>query len=463
MNLGSQLSIATVRSVLGPAMLLAVALQAAGAQGPNGPPAELTLEAAAETALAANPTMRRVDAGRSAAEARLREARAGRLPRVDVSERFTNGNNPVFVFGTLLEQGRFETKDFALDALNAPDPETSFRTSVDTVVPIFDQFATRTRTEQARLDVEGAVAGRELAEQRLRFEVLRSYYGVLVAEAERDVIDEAVAWVEADVARIKALFDAGQVVASDLMAVEVQLAEYRQQQIQAAGEVAIARAALDTVLGARAEAPRRLATPLPDRAFVVAAVDDLAREALATRPDYRQRELALRSREEAVRGARGEYLPRVNAFASVGASGNKLVNGSGDYAVGVSVSYSIFDGGRSARHDQARAAREMADAERQELADAIRLEVVRAYQLFTAARGRLSVASQAIAQAEETLRIVRDRHEADLTTITEVLRAQTALVRARMNLVSARYLNSIGYAQVLLSTGRLADLHAFSR
>jgi outer membrane protein TolC len=340
---------------------------------------------------------------------------------------------------------------------------TNFRTSIDATVPIFDQHQTRTHTEQARIGVESAGAGRELAEQRLRFEVLRAYYGVLLAEAGKGVVDEAVASAEADVARIKALFDAGQVVASDQMAVEVQLAEYRQQQIQATGDVATAYAALNTVLGAPVETLRQLATPMPDRAFDVAAVDDLTREALASRPDYRQRELELRSREEAVRGARGEYLPRVDAFATVGASGNRLANGSGDYAVGVSVSYTLFDAGRSARVDQARAAREMADADRQELAAAIRLEVVRAYQDYSAARGRLSVAAQAIGQAEETLRIVHDRYEADLTTITEVLRAQTALVRARMNFVAARYLNAVGYGQVLLATGRLADLGPFTR
>ncbi|MBK6315636.1 MAG: TolC family protein [Blastocatellia bacterium] len=444
---------------------LAAAFSATGAraQEPNPVAQALTLSEAVNVALQGNPAIQRVGAGRDGAEARLREARAGRWPIVSASERLTNGNNPVYVFGTLLEQGRFGVDDFALDALNAPEPVTNFRSSLDATVPVFDQFRSRTRTEQARLGLESADAERVVVEQRLRFEVLRAYFAVLVAEAGKGVVDEAVKSAEADSVRLRDMFDSGLVVASDMMAVDVQLAEYRQQQIQTEGDIAIAYATLATALGAPAQSTLRLTSAMPDREFTVGAIDELTADALATRPDYLQRKLELRSRDEAVRGAKGEYLPRVDAFASVGASADKLVNGSGDYAVGVSVTFNLFDAGRSARVDQARAAREIADAELRELTDAIRLDVVRAYREFLAARGRLTVAASAISQAEETLRIVRDRHETGLTTITEVLRAQTALLRARMNLVNARYLHSVGYGHVLLATGRLTDVTGFTR
>jgi len=44
------------------------------------------------------------------------------------------------------------------------------------------------------------------------------------------------------------------------------------------------------------------------------------------------------------------------------------------------------------------------------------------------ARERLALASRAIAQAEEALRIVRDRYPGGLVIISEVLRAADALV-----------------------------------
>jgi outer membrane protein TolC len=103
----------------------------------------------------------------------------------------------------------------------------------------------------------------------------------------------------------------------------------------------------------------------------------------------------------------------------------------------------------------------MASAEQEHLSNQIRLEVVRAYQQYVSARERLTLAAKVVAQAKEALRIVQDRYQEGLTTITEVLRAQTAFVRTRQNLLGARYDYYLGYAQVLIVSGQLTDVQAF--
>src|SRR5262245_28884348 len=72
-----------------------------------GAPESLTLPLAVEIALRTNPLMRATAAGRELADAQAQEAKAGRFPLVQLSETWINGNNPVFGFGSLLEQGRF--------------------------------------------------------------------------------------------------------------------------------------------------------------------------------------------------------------------------------------------------------------------------------------------------------------------------------------------------------------------
>ena len=121
----------------------------------------------------------------------------------------------------------------------------------------------------------------------------------------------------------------------------------------------------------------------------------------------------------------------------------------------------LFDAGRRARLSQARAAENIAAAEADNVASQIRFEVVRAYQQFVSARERVTVATTAVDQAKESLRIVQDRYHAGLTTVTEVLRAETAFVRAQMTLIAARYEHYVGYAGVLLATGRLTSVDDF--
>ena len=425
------------------------------------PTEQLTLTQAVEIALRTNPSMKIAAGGRQLADAQLQEARTGRWPSLQAAETFTRSNNPVFVFGTLLEQGRFGPDNFAIDSLNHPNAINNFRSALTLRLPLFDQRQTETRTAQARIAQQEADQQTEMAAQQLRFAVIRTFYGLLLAQARLEVSDEAVRTAEADVKRARDIFESGLVVQSDLLAAEVQLSEFRQQHIQAKGDLITAMAALNTAMGLPVDSPRQPLGQLVDRAFPTPTVETLSEQALQDRPDYQRAVLSARASEVRSRGARGEWLPRVDAFVTAAASGRYVAGGSGDYAAGASVTFNVFDAGRKARIDQSRAAESIANAEQEQLANQIRFEVIRAYQQYVSARERIAVVAQITTQATETLRMVQDRYHAGLTTITELLRAQTALVRARSDVLAARYDHYVGDANVLLAAGRLKDVGAF--
>jgi outer membrane protein len=426
-----------------------------------GEPETLTLSAACERALKDNPLVRMTLSGRHIADAQLREARAGWFPLLQFGETFTRGNNPVFVFGSLLEQSRFTQANFDLHALNNPEPLSNFRTALILRQTLFDQLQTYTRVTQARLGQRQADLQKTMVEQQIRFEVIRTYYGVLVAHARKGVTEEAVKMAESDMKRIQDRFKSGLVVESDLLAAEVQLAEFRQQQIDSQGDVAIAYAALNTVLGLPVETLQKVSGELEEKRFETVNQEELVRLALLQRPDYLQAGYNVLSNKEGVAGAKKEYLPRLDIFGNYGLSGNDLSSGSTDYTISASLTFNIFDPGRSARIEKAKAAESMATAGQERLANEIRLEVVRAYQQHISARGRLAVAGQVIEQATETHRIVQNRYREGLTTITEVLRSETALLRSRLNLIAARSDHYVSYAHLLLSTGKLTDIQPF--
>lgn len=421
----------------------------------------LTLLGAVEIALRRNPMIKSASSGREMADAQLSEAYAGRFPLLQLGQSFVTSNNPVFVFGSLLEQGRFGPQNFDPQFLNNPDSLTNFRSSITFRFPLFDQKQSDARVRQALIGRQQADSQTESVVQQIRFEVLRAYFGVLVAQAKKEVAAEAVKSAASDLKRIGDLVGAGVVVQSDSLSAEVQLAEFRQQQIQAEGDLAVAQAALNTVLGVAVDTPQTITGQLAEKAFTIGSQAELIQLALGRRPDLARAGLALESGKERTRGARGEYLPRVDVFGTYGVSSQIVANGSSDYSVGASVTFNLFDAGRGARLKQARAAENAAAAEAENLASQIRFEVVRAYQQYVSARERVSVAARAVDQASEARRIVQDRYQAGLTTITEVLRAETAFVRARLSLLAARYDHYIGYANVLLTTGRLTAVDDF--
>ena len=421
----------------------------------------LTLIDAVEIALRRNPITRATRAGRELSNAELSEAQSGRLPSLIATGNFTRSNNPVFVFGSLLEQGQFGAANFAIDSLNHPDALNNFRSSLTLRFPVFDQRATKTRIATAQIRQQQADLQTNLVEQRLRFEVIKTYYGILLAQAKLKVAEEAVRTAEADVKRARDLVESGVAVLSDLLAARVQLSQFRQEEIQLRGEVATAVAALNAALGLPIETPQQPLGQLVDRRFTVEAVEVLSSQALENRPDYQRAVLSARETAERLSGARGERLPRVDAFISAGVSTEHLTGGSGDYAAGASVSFNVFDAGRKPRIEQAKAAQSIANAEQEQLANQIRFEIVRAYQQYVTARERLEAVAEVSGQASETLRIVQDRYHAGITTVTELLRAETALVRARSDVLAARYDQYLSYANVLLATGQLKDAGVF--
>jgi outer membrane protein TolC len=153
-------------------------------------PAALTLRDAVEAALRNQPSIKSAGLNVDLAEKRAGEARAERLPSVRISETLTHGNNPVFVFGSLLEQSRFGPQNFSLPALNNPAPMTNLRTALSVNLPAFDGMKTAAHVAQADIGKEQAVLQKKLAEQRIRFEAVRSYFDVTVALVAVEVAND---------------------------------------------------------------------------------------------------------------------------------------------------------------------------------------------------------------------------------------------------------------------------------
>jgi outer membrane protein len=128
---------------------------------------------------------------------------------------------------------------------------------------------------------------------------------------------------------------------------------------------------------------------------------------------------------------------------------------------GVAITLELFDRGRTARIAAARGEIDVARAAEAMARDTVTMEVVTAWHRLRAAREMAGVAATAAEQAAAAARIVRDRYSEGLTPITEQLRAQTALVNARFDLLAARYDSVVAYAELLRATGELDDVQTF--
>jgi outer membrane protein TolC len=87
---------------------------------------------------------------------------------------------------------------------------------------------------------------------------------------------------------------------------------------------------------------------------------------------------------------------------------------------------------------------------------AMALEIHNAMVQFRSAEQQVETAQTGEAQSEEGLRILKNRYEAGLATMTDVLSAESQRAAARAMLSEAIYRYRLGYAQIEYAAGTLS-------
>jgi outer membrane protein TolC len=90
------------------------------------------------------------------------------------------------------------------------------------------------------------------------------------------------------------------------------------------------------------------------------------------------------------------------------------------------------------------------------MASAVRLQVREAFLNLNAALERVEVSRESAAQARESLRILQNRYETGLATITDLLRAETMRTSAEKSFLNAVFDYRIAFAALELATGELS-------
>src|SRR5574341_2413931 len=92
---------------------------------------DMTFSQAAEEMFRQNPVLAQRKLESEASRDQWDRSQATYWPQLDFSQTWSRSNNPVYVFGTLLNQQNFTAANFALDSLNHPDPLTDFSSRFD--------------------------------------------------------------------------------------------------------------------------------------------------------------------------------------------------------------------------------------------------------------------------------------------------------------------------------------------
>jgi outer membrane protein TolC len=230
------------------------------------------------------------------------------------------------------------------------------------------------------------------------------------------------------------MFERELVPKNDLLAVQVALADARQNRLRAANAAELALADYNRRLGQPLDRPVELAEVLPEPEPLPSDLDSLVAMAVEQRSEID----ALAEQGEALgqlaRTERSRVLPQVSLTGSYSYLENGFLDDEDVLYAGVGVQWALFDGGQSRKRAAAleRSRRAVQD-QRLDLESLIGLQVRQAWLEVEETRQRVLVTANAAEQAEENLRIARERYGAGLGTQTQLLEAESLRIRALTN------------------------------
>lgn len=437
----------SIRCAIQASLVLLCAVHALGSE-------PLDLNALTKAALAHDSSIKAARAQLSAAESGLSEAKVQRWPRLSARTQWTRGDNPVYAFGSLLEQGRFGPSNFAIDALNDPGDLSNFKSGLDLGIPLFTGFSLTTAIRQGSLGRDQARQALNGKQQQLLNETATLTLRLLHHQEVLGLIDARIKASSDEVAEARRLKDRGLVLGSDYFAAEAILSGLKAWRIQIQTEATAVASRLTRLCSLPVE---RVEGTLENPNYPSRSLEDWTAKALAQRPDLAGAADQVAMAQNSQTLANRSLLPTVKAFASLETNTNDFHSNPSNHLFGLAAQLPFGDPGYGARRSGASAQHDAAAYSQTALEEAITSQVTQAFQYYQGALSVYPVTTETTERAAQSLELFRPQYRAGRQSILDVLRAEEGLARAQHLAAQARFQIHQAYLQLLSASGSVDD------
>ena len=310
-------------------------------------------------------------------------------------------------------------------------------------------------------------------------DVDNAYYQLIAVRAK-------VQMLEAYAQQMQGLYDQVKLAAGVQMATENDLLRITTKQNEVSYQLQKARngeqlcgLALANIIGTDFEQPiiptdtafAQVTSPLPHREGSGEGL--LLAEDFSSRPDLLLLQQQVKANEVLVKKERSNYLPTLALIGSYSYHDNLKLKGELNLPSGRSLDYNhtirggspyamlalklpIFHWGAEFKKvKKAKLSLSDSQLQLQQLERSMRVEVRRAVQNVTDAQRMVETAAVGRQQADENLRVMRQKYDNQLCTMTDLLDAQSQWQQARSNLIEAQAQLKIYETEYLRVTGKL--------
>lgn len=356
------------------------------------------------------------------------QTRAIFLPNISASHTGMATTNPLMAFGFKLNQEIVTQADFDPNKLNDPSQIQMFATKFEVQQPlvnvdgIFQRKAAKAKWEATQMQVSRT-------EDYLALETEKAYMQLQLAHKSVSVLETALEAAQENLRMANNSHTQGYLQHSDVLAVQVRVAEVENQLQYAKSSVRNASDYLAVLMNEVVDG-----ILLPSDELEVMAEWNLTDKLPESRADIQAMEYAAEAYKQNHKADQMAFLPRLNAFGSYELYDDKIFQADANgYLFGAALTWDIFKGSqRFGKAQKSKAEFEKANLELEQYKSESQLELNRAKRMFEDAKNNLRLTEMALEQSEEALRIRTNRFSEGLEKTSDLLMAETQFAQKRL-------------------------------
>jgi outer membrane protein TolC len=410
---------------------------------------QLDLFACIRIALAENPLSQAAEEGISIADAGVGIAKSPYYPNVSLTGGYRYWETHAFLPGDLSQN------------IDSPviGPTNDWTVGIKASYILSDNGA-RTAKLRTALAQKG-IAEEEASRMRLNiaFDVQLKFYAVVsVQEARKVAIDNLTRSQELlRVAKLKE--SVGTTTHADVVQAQVEVANAKLELVRAKRTIQINQGSLNTTLGLPVEQKLKLVfnndSELPLEEEVL---PKLLEKAIYSRPEIKSALHRIGAAENSIGLARSAFGPNVNIQGAYGYRDSEFLPEDQDWSVGLALEFPVFKNyARTNKLTGAEHSLLIEEANIRQIILQIKEEVWKAYQKLNEALEAIETSKVLVKDARENLQLSKQRYNAGISTMNELLGAQTSLARSELIAVEYYWQYFIAKATLDHSTGNLTE------
>ncbi len=331
-------------------------------------------------------------------------------------------------------------------------------------MPLFSGFRLKNSIMASEKLYEAELANADYTREEIAMRVVQYYAELYKVQKSVELFTESLKSGQQRVTDFQAMEQNGLIARNDLLKAQLQLSRYQLSLDEAQKNIRLLSFSLNTLLKLPLDTQIVVNPDNVDKDLFSRSVKTEA-EALQLRKDLIALGLTQEAAEANIKVAKANYFPSVSLVGGYTALDlQNVVRVENAMNVGVALSYnlsSIFKNSKDVNAAKSRALE--VNQQQLILTDHIKMEIVGAREEYELAVKQDLVYQEAVGQADENYRIVKDKYDNGLSDTNDLLEADVEDLSAKINQAYAKANLVLKYYELLDASGQLTQSFNFTQ